>query len=111
MLSQRQWSFNPFVPAETLKACALIGPHLMAAGGDSGTSSSCGVSSLELGGVPGLSDPRLPLWKEDVSCFGNEITLGYEVYQHNNECRAIEVVRQDWSSEVVALFLEDWELG
>ena len=28
----------------------------------------------------------------------------------NNECRAIEVVGQDWSSEAVALFLEDWEL-
>ena len=33
--------FKPcFVPAETLKACALTGPHLMAAGVDSGTSSS-----------------------------------------------------------------------
>ena len=29
----------------------------------------------------------------------------------NNECRAIEVIGQDWSSEVVALILEDWELG
>ena len=29
----------------------------------------------------------------------------------NNECRAIEVIGQDWSSEVVTLFLEDWELG
>ena len=31
-----------------------------------------------------------------------------EEYGHNNECRAIEVVGQDWSSEVVALLLEDW---
>ena len=29
----------------------------------------------------------------------------------NNECRAIEVTGQDWSSDVVTLFLEDWELG
>ena len=29
----------------------------------------------------------------------------------NNECWAIEVIGQDWSSEVAALFLEDWELG
>ena len=35
----------------------------------------------------------------------------YEVYEHNSECRAVEVIRQDWSSEVVALSLEDWELG
>ena len=33
------------------------------------------------------------------------------MYEHNNECRAIEAIGQDWSSEVVALFLEDWELG
>ena len=33
------------------------------------------------------------------------------VYEHKNECRAIEVIGQDWSSEVVALVLEDWELG
>ena len=32
------------------------------------------------------------------------------MYEHS-ECRAIEVVGQDWSSEVVALFLDDWELG
>ena len=30
---------------------------------------------------------------------------------HNNECRAIEVIGQDWSGEVVSLFFEDWELG
>ena len=33
------------------------------------------------------------------------------VDEHNNECRAVEVIGQDWSSEVVALYLEDWELG
>ena len=41
----------------------------------------------------------------------SETSLGCEVYEYNNECRAIEVIGQDWSSEVVALFLEDWELG
>ena len=33
-----------------------------------------------------------------------------EECEHDNECRAIQVVGQDRSSEVVALFLEDWEL-
>ena len=28
-----------------------------------------------------------------------------------NECRAFEVIGQDRSGKVVALFLEDWELG
>ena len=32
--------FEPFVPAETLKACALIGLHLMAAESASGSSVS-----------------------------------------------------------------------
>ena len=45
------------------------------------------------------------------SCSASETSLGCEVYEHNNECRAVEVIGQDWSSEVVALFLEDWELG
>ena len=48
---------KPSVPAETLRACALIGLHLMAAGGGSGFS-SCGVFSQELGRTPGLSGPR-----------------------------------------------------
>ena len=41
----------------------------------------------------------------------SETTFGCEEYEHNNQCRATEVIGQDWSSEVVALFLEDWELG
>ena len=32
------------------------------------------------------------------------------MYEYNNESRAIEVIGQDLSSEVMALFLEDWEL-
>ena len=87
--------FRPRVKAETLRACALIGPHLMAAGGASGFSSSCGVFSPELGGIPGLSSPRYPLWKVDVSCSGSETTLGYEEHGRNNECRALEVSGQD----------------
>ena len=40
-----------------------------------------------------------------------ETSLRSEVYEHNNECRAVEVIGQTWSSEVVALILDDWELG
>ena len=32
--------FRPFVCAETLKTCALIGPHLLAAEGEAGSSGS-----------------------------------------------------------------------
>ena len=39
-----------------------------------------------------------------------ECTSHCEVYEHNVDCRAPDVIGQDWSSEVVSLFLEDWEL-
>ena len=48
-----------------------------------------------------------------MSTFGPKVRARrvYEVYEHSNECRALEVTGQDWSSEVVSLFLEDWELA
>ena len=41
------------------------------------------------------------------SCSASERSCGCEEYEHNNECWAIEVIGQEWSSEVVALFLVD----
>ena len=38
------------------------------------------------------------------------LPLVVECMSKNNECRAIEVIGQDWSSEVVALLIEDCEL-
>ena len=32
-------------------------------------------------------------------------------YEHNVGNLAVEVVGQNWSSEVISLFLEDWEVG
>ena len=55
---------KPFVRAETLKACALPGLHLVAGEAESGFSSSSGVFSSELGGIPGVSGPKYPLWRE-----------------------------------------------
>ena len=40
-----------------------------------------------------------------------EVRVHWVVMYEHSECQAIEVVGQDWSSEVVALFLDDWELG
>ena len=96
---------NPYVFAETLKACALIGLHLLAAEGEEGSS---GGQSLDLGDMWRHGCPvSLELFS---SCSTSVTSCGGEEYEHNNECRAIQVVGQDWSSEVVALFLEDWEL-
>ena len=98
--------FKPVVPAEKLKACALIGLHLLAAEGGAG---SGGSQFPDLGDMWRHGCPESPEWIS--SCSASETSLGCEVYEHNNECRAIEVIGQDWSSDVVALFLEDWELG
>ena len=53
--------------------------------------------------------PKSPEWISP--CSASETSVGCEVYEHNNECRATEVIGRDRSSEMVALFLEDWDLG
>ena len=57
-------------------------------------------------GSSGSGCPNKPDLEQPVFTSGDD-----EECVHNNECWATEVVGQDWSSEVVALFLEDWELG
>ena len=56
-------SSTPFVSSETLKACALIGLHLLAAGDDAGF--SC-CQSPELGDMWKYSCPKSPDWDGDV---------------------------------------------
>ena len=84
----------------------MIGLHLLAAEGEA---ESSGSQSPDLGDVWRYGCPKGMEWIS--SCSASETSLACEVYGHNNECRALEVIGQDWSSEVVALFLEDWELG
>ena len=93
---------------EMLKVCALIAPHLLAADSEAGSS---GSQSPDLGDMWMCRCPVRLEWIS--SCSASETSFGCEEYEHNNECRAIEVIGQDWSSEVVALSLslEDWELG
>ena len=54
---------NPFVSAETLKACVLIGLHLLAAEGDGGSS---GSQSLDLGDMRRFGCPKPPGWDVDL---------------------------------------------
>ena len=98
--------FKLVLLVETLKVCALVGLHFLAAEGEAG---SIGSQSPELGDMWRQGCPKSPEWIS--SCSASETFLGCEMYEHNIECRASEVIGQDWSSEVVALFLEDWELG
>ena len=55
---------KPFVPAETLKACALIGLHLMAAESASGT---CGSQSPDLRDMWRYGCTISPDWDSDES--------------------------------------------
>ena len=60
--------------------------------------------------MTGFSGPRNAFWKDDEEFWtGSDSASCDEVHECNNSYPALEVVGQDWSSEVVALFLE--ELG
>ena len=48
---------------------------------------------------------------QEVWCWaGIEGTSSLEFYEHNVGNLALEVFGQIWSSEVISLFLEDWEV-
>ena len=74
---------NTCVSAETLKACALIGLHIVAI----------------LGDMWRHGCPMSPEWFS--SCSTSVTSCGGGEYEHNNGCLAIQVVGQDWY----------WELG
>ena len=88
------------VSAEPVKACALIGLHLLAEG-----EAGSGGQSPDLGDMWRQGCPKSLEWISSWSA--SETSLGCAVYEHNSECRAIEVIGKDWSS-VVALFFEHW---
>ena len=55
---------------------------------------------------------KSPVWSDD----GFEEERGedasfVEFYEHNVDNLAIDVVGQHWTSQVISLFLRDWEVG
>ena len=87
--------FRPRGTAETLMACALIDVRITAA---EATRSFSGIS-LDLGDMWRCGCPKSPDWSTDADVWAeSECTPRFEVYEHNNECRALEVVVHDWSS-------------
>ena len=92
--------FGPCTSAESVKACALIGLHMMAE-----------ETSLGLGDMCRYGCPKSPGWSSGgFDWAGSEGTYSFEDYEHNVDNLALEVVGQKLSGEVVSLFLEDWEL-
>ena len=98
---------DPFVSAETLKSCALIGLHLLAAENEAGSCS---------GQFPDLGD----MWKFGCSALAGIATLSHGQKakalhllssEHDVESFALNVMEQDLSGEKISLFLENCELG
>ena len=81
------------VSAETFKACALIGLHLLEADNEDGSSGSL---SLDLG---------------DMCKYGCGGESGSDFRAHNVKSLGLHVIGLNWSGEKISLFLEDWELG
>ena len=56
--------------------------------------------------------PKSSVWSSNgVEWAGSEGTSSLVSYEHNVGNLALEVVGQNWSSEVISLCLEDWEVG
>ena len=100
--------FKPFVPAKTLKACALIGLHLMPA---ESASVSSGRESLDVGDAWRCGCPKSPDWESDVESwtesegtFFSPVQCGHNVEKPCSECvGALLVRRKDC--------LSSWKIG
>ena len=65
----------------------------------------------EAGRDPRAQWSEVPLWKKEVSWSGNASTVGFEVYEHNNECQAIDVIGQIGQARWWRSFLRIGSLG
>ena len=57
-----------------------------------------------------MAAQKSPVWSSN-EWTGGENASSLEYYEHNVENLALEVVGQHWSSEVISLSLEDWEVS
>ena len=81
--------FEPLVSAETLKACALVGLHLVAA--DEAGSSGCQYP--DPGDLWRYGGPKSPDWDSDVESWTEgEGTSSSEQCEHNVESLALNVM-------------------
>ena len=98
-----------FVPAETLKTCALTGLHLMAAEGESG---SRGSQAPDSGDMWRHGCSESPDWNSDGERWSEGEGLSSSDFrEHYVESLALRVIGLKWSGEKFSLFLEDWELA
>ena len=69
-------------------------------------------SSPDLGDMWKYGCPKGPVWSGDgFEWAGSDGTSSLEYYEHTVDNLAIEVFGQNCSSDVISVFLEDWEVG
>ena len=86
-------NFGPCISAETVKACALIGLHVMA---EENALRSDGDSSLDLGDMWRYACPKSPVWSSNgVEWAGSEASLEY--CEHNVDNLALEAFPSTWT--------------
>ena len=101
--------FGPCFSAETVKACALIGLHMLA---EENALWSDRDSSPDPGEMWKYGCPKSPSWSgEGFHGERSEAASSKEYYEHNVDDLAIEVGGQNRSSEVISLYFEDWEVA
>ena len=101
--------FVPVSSTETVKACALIGLHIMT---EENALRSDRDSSPDLGEIGKCGCPKSPVLTDDgLEEERGADTSSVECYELDVDDLAIEVVGQNRTSEVISPFLEDWEVG
>ena len=83
--------FGPWISAETVKACALIGPHVMA---EENTLRSDSDSSPDFGDMWRYGCPKSPVWGSNgVEWAGSEGISSLECHEHHVGDLAAELVK------------------
>ena len=103
--------FGQGISAETVKACALIGLHMLA---EEIALRSDSDPSPDLGACGGMAAQKKKFWRSNgVEWAGSEATSSLEYHEHNVGNLALEVVGQNWSSEVISFLrrLGGWAGG
>ena len=94
--------FKPFVSAETLKACALIGLHLLAAEDEAGSS---GGQSSDSGDVQKSTE-----WNSDVESWSESGGISSSERCEHNVDKAL--LRMSWGrTGQVNICLSSWKVG
>ena len=104
--SSVSWSNSGLAPP-TVKACAWIGLHMMAQENAFRSDNDFSLDSGTRACMVAKKKKKSPVWTSGGDdCAGTEGTSSCEDYEHN-----VDNLTLEGSSEVISLFLDDWEVG